>query len=650
MNRVFTVLIRAFFLLIFIINVNISFGQNENVIDSLENILKKNIPDSTRFNTLVTLGKESFNSGKPGLAYEYAIYAAELEKEKRIKSNGFQNYRIGYIFFKMGLINESLERYLIAIENFKIEKNTKMLFDVYYRIAWIYGVKYDYINQLKTYDEIKEYSKKVGMIDNLARAYIEISTIYQKLNDFTRESEYLKKYFEISKDQDTIYYNDSYHYRMGEIQYFNENYSEAIKEYIEALKYYKDENTSIIIFTHLRIAFMHYLNKDLDKSLIGYEKVLNMSEETGFSSYLINAYGNLGNIFRDKEDYEKADEYYQKAINTGKEINDVYNLWWIYDDIRKMHISKKDYKQAFEYNILYDDIGKEFRDNLLYQERMEGRTKYIEYKNQEDLKEIAQKLKTSRILFYALLILVFLLSVIGFLLFRQSRLRTKQRIAAMSHKISEITQKNLRQQMNPHFIFNTLNSIQYYMFRNDKIATNKYLTKFSSLMRKTLENSEHTSISVKEEIDALELYLQLESVRFKGKFDYIINIDENIDSLVHKVPTLLIQPFVENSICHGINHMDGKGHIVVDLTLDGDVINCVIEDNGVGRKKAMEIKNKNGESHSSFGTNITENRLKLVSSLYSKDLQLSYIDLYDEKGIPSGTRVEILIPIIQQHS
>ncbi|MFC2119258.1 sensor histidine kinase, partial [Bacteroidota bacterium] len=267
-------------------------------------------------------------------------------------------------------------------------------------------------------------------------------------------------------------------------------------------------------------------------------------------------------------------------------------------------------------------------------------------KNQKELEKISQKLKTSRIFLYSLSVLIFLLFIIGFLLFRQNRLRTKQRIAAMSHKISEITQKNLRQQMNPHFIFNTLNSIQYYMFRNDKIATNNYLTKFSSLMRKTLENSEHTSITIKEEIEALELYLQLESIRFKDKFDYKISVDENIDSLVHKVPTMLIQPFVENSICHGINHMEGKGHIIVELKLEGDIINCVIEDNGVGRKKAMEIKNQNGLNHSSFGTSITENRLKLVSSLYSKDLQLNYIDLYNDEGLVSGTRVEILIPII----
>ena len=113
--------------------------------------------------------------------------------------------------------------------------------------------------------------------------------------------------------------------------------------------------------------------------------------------------------------------------------------------------------------------------------------------------------------------------------------------------------------MNPHFIFNTLNSIQYYMYQHDKLATNNYLTKFSSLMRKVLENSQHTSVPLRDELDALNLYLELEMIRFKDKFDYEINVDEEIDTLLYKVPTMLIQPYVENSICHGLMPGENKG-------------------------------------------------------------------------------------------
>jgi len=240
-----------------------------------------------------------------------------------------------------------------------------------------------------------------------------------------------------------------------------------------------------------------------------------------------------------------------------------------------------------------------------------------------------------------------LIIAIAILLVRQNRLSTRQRLAEMDHKVSEMTQRNLRQQMNPHFIFNTLNSIQYYVFQNDKIASNNYMTKFASLIRKTLENSQHTAIPIKEELDALELYLELESLRFKEKFNWKITVDEEIDSLLYKIPTMLIQPYVENSICHGLMNKDnGKGHINVNLNLKGDYIQCIIEDNGIGREKAMQIKKKKNNNHTSLGTSITESRLKLVNSIYGKKMKIEYTDKMDDNNDGAGTRVLIYIPII----
>jgi LytS/YehU family sensor histidine kinase len=172
------------------------------------------------------------------------------------------------------------------------------------------------------------------------------------------------------------------------------------------------------------------------------------------------------------------------------------------------------------------------------------------------------------------------------------------------------------------------------------------MTKFAKLIRKTLENSEQPAIPINEEIDALELYLELESLRFKEKFDWKIDIDEDIDMYMYKIPTMLIQPFVENAIGHGLMHKIGKGYIHVGLKLMDDVILCSIEDNGVGRTKAMEIKNNNNGSHRSLGTSITESRLRLVNSLYGKNMKVEYTDLKDNNGEASGTKVVISIPII----
>jgi len=216
----------------------------------------------------------------------------------------------------------------------------------------------------------------------------------------------------------------------------------------------------------------------------------------------------------------------------------------------------------------------------------------------------------------------------------------------MNRKISEIRQANLRQQMNPHFIFNTLNSIQYYMYQHDKLATNNYLTKFSSLMRKVLENSQHTSVPLRDELDALNLYLELEMIRFKDKFDYKIDVDEEIDTLLYRVPTMLIQPYVENSISHGLMPAENKGFVKIDLKLENEYISCTIEDNGIGREAAQEKKRKSEDNHNSLGTQIISSRLDLVNTLYGTSLKTIYTDLKNKNGEPVGTRVEIQIPIL----
>ena len=173
------------------------------------------------------------------------------------------------------------------------------------------------------------------------------------------------------------------------------------------------------------------------------------------------------------------------------------------------------------------------------------------------------------------------------------------------------------------------------------------MTKFASLIRKTLENSGHTEISIQEELDTLRLYLELEELRFKEKFDWKISVDEEIDTLAFKIPTMLIQPYVENAITHGLmNKENGKGFLQIELQLQDDQILCAVEDNGIGRTKALEIKQQKNNNHHSLGTNITESRLKLVNELYGKSMKVVYTDLVDAGGESAGTKVEINIPII----
>jgi ligand-binding sensor domain-containing protein len=226
------------------------------------------------------------------------------------------------------------------------------------------------------------------------------------------------------------------------------------------------------------------------------------------------------------------------------------------------------------------------------------------------------------------------------------RLRTIRRRRELLQDINEYKQKMLRQQMNPHFIFNTLNSIQYFLLDDDTSSSLTYLSKFAKLMRIVLDNSQHNFISIEEEIQGVRLYLELEALRFEESFDYDIVIDPQVNTYEYKMPALLLQPYVENSIRHGLLHKKGKGHLLVQITKEENCLFCVIEDNGIGRKKAAEIKMKQGTFQQSLGSKITEDRIDILNSLYSNDIDIRYVDLEDEMEQPRGTRVEITLPFV----
>lgn len=251
--------------------------------------------------------------------------------------------------------------------------------------------------------------------------------------------------------------------------------------------------------------------------------------------------------------------------------------------------------------------------------------------------------------FYGLLFFVPLI-IIALILFIIYNIKIKEsdKRLVLYENLSRLRQEALAQQMNPHFIFNTLSSIQYYINENDKKASNKYLTMFARLMRLTLNNSYQKSIPISEELEALEIYIKLEQLRFSNKFTYKINIPTNIDPQKYLIPSLLLQPFVENSIWHGIMHMSDKGgEIQINLEkTKGELLFTVI-DNGIGRGKSAEINSKVNKTHKSLGAKITESRLRLINSSKANKLVVSYSDLINEKGMSGGTRVRIRLPLIE---
>lgn len=214
----------------------------------------------------------------------------------------------------------------------------------------------------------------------------------------------------------------------------------------------------------------------------------------------------------------------------------------------------------------------------------------------------------------------------------------------LRHRISAVELQALRSQMNPHFVFNAINSVQYFITRNDPESSQKYLEKFASLIRYVLDNSKLAPIPLKTEIEALKLYMELESLRFKFNYSIVIEGNPSI-STVH-IPSMLIQPYIENAIWHGLMHRKGMGEIKITFAINGKLLKCVIEDNGIGRKRSEELKLTNNEvkTHRSLGMSITKERLAIINKINDSHLRVTITDLEDPYGESTGTRIEIEIP------
>lgn len=215
---------------------------------------------------------------------------------------------------------------------------------------------------------------------------------------------------------------------------------------------------------------------------------------------------------------------------------------------------------------------------------------------------------------------------------------------------TELEQKLLISQMNPHFIFNSLSAIQSFMYRNEAEEAGNYLSSFSRLVRLILENSRSTGISVAQEVQTLELYLELQKLRFPDKFDYCINLAPELKQSSFKIPPMMAQPFIENSIEHGLLHKQGKGNIIVELSEQNGLFKIVVEDDGVGLTKSKQISISKNHSHTSYATSITHERILNMAKGRKKEIGVGVkvIDLFALGKI--GTRIEIAFPVISPHT
>lgn len=231
----------------------------------------------------------------------------------------------------------------------------------------------------------------------------------------------------------------------------------------------------------------------------------------------------------------------------------------------------------------------------------------------------------------------------------QNKIIQSQIEAKFQQQIAEVEMTALRAQMNPHFLFNVLNSIKYFIVQNDSKTASKFLTKFARLIRMILNNSKSSMITLHEELSALKLYIEMENFRFSNKFEYQINVSKKVDTNLVTIPPMILQPYVENAIWHGLMHKKdeiGKLEINIQPTQNYDGLHFIIEDNGIGRDKAQEIKTRRAVKHKSVGMQITKNRIDIANQLFDTDTSVQVIDLKDEiTGAAKGTRVVVHLPL-----
>lgn len=627
--------------------------------------------DTTKINKYARLALHYYPE-KPDLQYIKANIdtADKICTVENIEASAVLHLAHAEYYFLTEDFNSASQEAAMALKLSKADGDTKtlaktMLFLGRYSLrTGFYKESIDY------YNNCLSLIKKEHLLSYLPLCYKSLASVYYKMENFKAFNNTLQLMInEGYKEHDTSLVKSGYLTLGTSLTGENRNYRKADSLYASELKVpdslvfrdfkkadsilrlclniaLKKRDTSYIVRSLSVLGWNFYRESKFESAINEYNKTLHFSIPGKMPQYTANAYGNLGTIYRDMNMPDLSLQYYIKSIDLAKRYNDLYNLYWVYLDMSDMYLQRGDTSKAFINYVLYE----KYNNLLLKKSNTQGLTdakiRYDAETHKKELQLLSLKLSNQRLLIYGYTGLFILSLAIGILIFSRAKINSKRRISEMNHRIAEITQANLRQQMNPHFIFNTLNSIQYYMYQHDKLATNNYLTKFSSLMRKVLENSQHTSITLRDELEALTLYLDLEMIRFKDKFDYEIKVDDEIDPLLYKVPTMLIQPYVENSISHGLVPCEGKGKVIINLNLEDGYIMCTIEDNGIGREAALEIKRKKETNHNSLGTRIVSSRLDLVNALYGTSLKTTYTDLKNSAGEPDGTRVEIQIPIM----
>ncbi|MEO1517805.1 MAG: histidine kinase [Bacteroidota bacterium] len=482
--------------------------------------------------------------------------------------------------------------------------------------------------------------------------------------------------------------------REGFLNLHYSSYTKAIELFLEAEKSINALTQPLTLkdyyfLTLIRsgLGRVYEINEDISKSVRAYLKVINMCESLGMRTRLSWHYLNVGSAYMALQDDESAESYFRKAIRIRDDISQNARAG-AYANLGFIYFKRKEYKEALSlYNraeSLYKERSEEDYSNFSVIENWKAklfsalgkrkRAKYhfaraYEFASQKnDYKQLASVCKDIASFYsetgdykkaYEFQLIQDEMGeryseevnrrMLLELEVKYEAEKKKQEAEMLRLQATGLQLKALRAQMNPHFMYNALNSIQNYITSNEAASAAKYLAKFAKLMRQSLDYSDMEVISLEDEVNFLEDYLFInKKLRFTDDMEYKIFIDDEIEEDIIGVPTMIVQPYVENAIEHGLRPIK-NGLVKLEFyPIDDFSILCIVEDNGIGRAKARELNEQadNALNHTSKGTSITEKRLNILHRSRRKGIFVKTIDLQDsESGEPCGTRVEIQIPI-----
>lgn len=579
--------------------------------------------------------------------------------------------RIGFYYISRDMNDSALFYTRQGLQASEKVRDNKAIGNAYNNMGNIYRIYSDHEQAIALFTKALSIFDKYGYYKDAARTISNISSVFgeQQLYNKTIEQLYISNQY-AKKAEDTITLIQNYS-TLANTYSMADSFGKA-RTCLDsglALMKIKEKNpgrTPVEAaqfkfasgFLNRILALQLYNEKKFDASIELYKKELAESEASGRVRTTVDIMEGLAENYIEIKKLDSALNYTNKALvllktdSIPKSYKDVYRLQTIIYE--KMGLYKDAFYALQQFKRISDTISA--KDKIATIANIQ--TRYETEKKDQQISQLNSEKKVQRIIL--LLAIGIVIIVLGLLVFayrsrklQQKLFRQKEELMmkekevekkALEQKMAELEQMALRAQMNPHFIFNSLNSVQHFVMKQDMEGVNKYLSAFAHLIRQTLNNSGRQLISVAEEIQYLDTYLSLEQMKSNNHFTYSIGADPGIDTSNTFIPGMILQPFVENSIKHGVAHKPANdGFINIHISKNGKLV-CSVEDNGIGRQRAASIKLNDAAEYESKGMDITMHRIEAINKMYNAEVSVKIRDVQDALGNASGTSVTVELP------